>query len=59
MTLIQIICKLYYRYYKEIIGRCLYFVNFTPFCILWQKFVKFFVGFLENLKLSKRRSETN
>ena len=47
MTLIQIMCIL-------CIGRCLYFVDLTTLTN-----VKFFVGFLENLWLSKRHSEIN
>ena len=43
----------------NIIRRCLYFVDMITFYILGQKFVKFFVVFLENLKKSKRHSEIN
>ena len=43
----------------NIIRGCLYFVDLTTFYILGQKFVKFFVVFLKNLRLSKRRSEIN
>ena len=39
----------------NIIRGCLYFVDLTTFYIL----VKFFVGFLENLRLLKRHSEIN
>ena len=35
------------------------FFDLTTFYILWQKFVKFFVVFLEHLRLSKRHSEIN
>ena len=35
------------------------FYDLTTFKILGQKFVKFFVGFLENLKKSKSHSEIN
>ena len=49
----------YVQIILNIIRRCLYFVDLTTFYILGQKFVKFFVGFLENLRLSKRHSETN
>ena len=49
----------YVQIILNIIRRCLYFVDLTTFYILGQKFVKFFVGFLENLRLSKRRSEIN
>ena len=51
MTLMQIILNN--------IRRSLYFVDLTTFYTLGQKFVKFFVGFLENLRLSKRHSEIN
>ena len=33
--------------------------NLTTFYILGQKFVKFSVGFLENLRYQKRHSEIN
>ena len=49
----------YVQIISNIIRRCLYFVDLTTFYILGQKFVKFFVGFLENLRLSKRHSEIN
>ena len=49
-TLIQIMYKLYW---------ILWFVDLTTFYILGEIFVKFFVGFLENLRLSKRHSEIN
>ena len=49
----------YVQIILNIIRRCLYFVDLTTFYILGQKFVKFFVGFLENLRLSKRHSEIN
>jgi hypothetical protein len=41
------------------ITRCLHFVDLTTFYILGQKCVKFFVVFLENLRLSKQHSEIN
>ena len=37
--------------------RCFYFVVLITFDILGQKFVKFFVGFLENFRLLKIHSE--
>ena len=37
----------------NIIGRYLYFVDLTTFHILGQIFVKFFFGFLENLRNQK------
>ena len=43
----------------NIIRRCLYFVDLTTFYILGQKFVNFFVGFLEKFQISKRHSEIN
>ena len=49
----------YVQIILNIIRKCLYFVDLTTFCILGQKFVKFFVGFLEYLRLSKRHSEIN
>ena len=49
----------YVQIILNIIRRCLYFVDLTTFYILGQKFVKFFIGFLENLRLSKRHSEIN
>ena len=45
-------------YNHRIIRKCLYLVDLTTFKFLGQKFVKFFVVFLENLKTSKRHSET-
>ena len=36
-----------------VIKRCLYFVDMTTFYILGQKFVKFFIGYLENLRYEK------
>ena len=51
MTLIQIVCK---SYQICIIRRCLYFVHLITFHILGQIFVKFFVGFLENLKKNQK-----
>ena len=36
-----------------IIRKRLYFVDLNTFYILGQKFVKFFVGFLENLRYQK------
>ena len=33
--------------------RCLYFVDMTTFYILGQKFVKFFIDSLENLRYQK------
>ena len=44
---------------SNIIKGCLYFVDLTTFNILGQKFVKFVVVFLENLRLLKRHSEIN
>ena len=49
----------YVQIILNIIRRCLYFVDLTTFYILGQKFVKVFIGFLENLRLSKRHSEIN
>ena len=49
MALIQIICKLYQIFYKKLS----FFVAMTTFYILGQKFVKFFVVFLENLRYQK------
>ena len=43
------------KYYKKVP----YFVNLATFYILGQKFGKFFVGFLEKLRLPKRHSEIN
>ena len=40
-------------YNHNIIRKCLYFVDLTTFKFLGQKFVKFFVGFLENLRHQK------
>ena len=40
-------------YNHIIIRKCLYFVDLTTFQFLGQKFVKFFVGVLEDLKTSK------
>ena len=45
--------------YDYNIRNCLYFVDLITFWFLGQKFVKFFVGCLENLKKSKRHSEIN
>jgi len=47
MTLIKILCKL-----SQIL-QGFYFVNMTTFYVLGQKFVKFFFGFLENLRNQK------
>ena len=47
----------YVQIILNVIRRGLYFVDLTTFYILGQKFVKFFDGFLENLRLSKRHSE--
>ena len=47
----------YVQIILNIIRRCLYFVDLITFYILGQKFVKFFVGFLENLRLSIRHFE--
>ena len=47
MTLIKNLCKL-----SQIL-QGFYFVNMTTFYVLGQKFVKFFFGFLENLRNQK------
>ena len=47
----------YVQIILNIMRRCFYFVVLITFDILGQKLVKFFVGFLENLKTSKRHSE--
>ena len=47
-----------YNHIYSIIRKCLYFVDFTTFQILGQKFVKFFrYFFLENLRRQKGHSE--
>ena len=43
----------YVQIILNIIRRCLYFVDLTTFYILGQKFVKFFVVFLESLRYRK------
>ena len=49
----------YVQIILNIMRMYLYFDDLTTFYILRPKFVKFFVGFMENLKLSKRHSEIN
>ena len=49
----------YVQIILNIIRRCLCFVDLTTFFVLGQKSVKFFVVFLENLRLSNRHSEIN
>ena len=43
----------------SIIRKCLYFVDFTTFQILGQKFVKFFFGILVQMMTPKVNFETN
>ena len=43
----------YVQIILNFIRKCLYFVDWITFYILGQNFVKFFVGFLENLRYRK------
>ena len=47
----------YVQIILNIMRRCFYFVVLITFDILGKKFVKFFVGFLENFRLLKIHSE--
>jgi len=51
------LCDHYVNY--SIIRKCLYFVDFTTFQILGQKFVKFFFGILVQTMTPKVHFETN